>query len=202
MEIRPRVLLCDDHALIQKGAVSVLSDRCEIVGLAADGEEAVALAVRLSPDVVVLDISMPTRNGIEAARLIRGQVPDARIIVLSMHNDQHFLRLAVAAGVSAYVLKSDAAEDLPKALAAVSSGRRYFSPALSFVPTGLSSPLTGRQLEIIRLIAQGRANKEISHVLGISPKTVEFHRRRIVERFGVQSIAEAIRFAVERRLFT
>lgn len=207
---RLRVLIGDDHPLLLAGVRTLLGAHHEVVGAVTDGRELVEAAMRLKPDVVILDISMPHLNGIEAARQITANLP-AKIIFLSMHANPTYLTSALNAGASGYVLKTGAAEELLDAIREVSRGKYYFSPA--FGPAALEkiwlrsgrpardkAPLTARQREIVQLIAEGRSSKEIAHVLGISLKTVEFHRAQATARLGVHSTAELVKAAIEQEL--
>jgi DNA-binding NarL/FixJ family response regulator len=206
---RLRVLIGDDHPLTLQGVTTVLEPHYDIVGTASDGRTLVESALRLRPDLVILDVSMPEVHGVEAARQITAAVPSAKLIFLSMHTNTVYVREALNAGGRAYVRKAGAVGELLDAIRRVLAGEIYISPGLSFStagdPSGSSgrlarSPkgLTVRQLEILQLIADGRLSKEIAHILGISIKTVDFHRARIMARLGARSVAEVIRIALER----
>ena len=207
---RPRVLIADDHALIVSAVENLLRDTYDVVGSAENGQQLIEEATRLKPDVVILDISMPLVNGLEAAKQIQQVHPDAQFVFLSMHKGALYLRRAMEAGARAYVLKTGLIEELLDALRKIAAGETYFSPGLS-ISANSSRPLlpasdpgrgdlTNRQLEIVRLIAEGKLSKEIAHQLNISIKTVEFHRARIMARFGVQSVAELVRGAIDEGL--
>ncbi len=207
----PRVLLGDDHALVLSGIGSLLQSRYEVVGTAPDGRQLVQAAARLKPDFVVLDVSMPGLNGLEAAKQIRDCLPLAKLVFLSMHANPMYLRKAFDVGASAYVLKAGLVEELLEAMGQVARGNTYISPGFgqdvlqsfwnrSGKPSQQGEELTDRQREILQLIAEGRLSKQIADALGISIKTVEFHRGRIMARLGVHSIAESIRAAVEQGL--
>lgn len=206
-----RVLLADDHALIMAGVRSALGPQFEIVGEAGDGSALLRAAETLRPDLVILDISMPVLNGLESARRIRKILPTARLIFLSQHNDPAYLREALKIGATGYVLKSEAGEVLSGAAAAVMRGETYISPGFGEpVIAGLwnrcgeinneSADLTARQREILQLILEGRANKEIADLLHLSVKTIEFHRARIMTKLGVGSAAQLAKVAVQRGL--
>ena len=206
-----RILLGDDHSLIVDGIRGLLATRYDVVGAANNGKDLIAAALRLVPDLVVLDISMPILNGIDAAREIKRALPDTRLVFLSMHSNAIYLRKALEAGASAYVLKSGASEELLKAIEVVNSGELYISPGFSreVIDTMRNQPrrstrvlidLTLRQRQILQLIAEGRQNKEIAEVLHVSVKTVEFHRARLMTKLGVHTVAEITRFAIEEGL--
>lgn len=205
--MRPlRILLGDDHALLLNGVKGLLTTRYEVVGTAENGRALVDAAVALRPDIVILDVSMPLLNGIDAARQIRDLLPAALIVFLSMHANPIYVRKGFALGASGYVLKSGAAEELLVALEQVTRGRQYVSPefgddflapggeraTLSRAPTAL----TDRQRQILQLVAEGRHNKEIAEILSVSVKTVEFHRGRLMHKLGARSVAELTRYAI------
>ena len=206
-----RVLLGDDHVLILDGIRAALQPHFEIVGQAQDGKALLQAAQRLRPDVIILDISMPLLNGFEAARQLRKQVPTAKLIFLSQHLNPAYLKQALKIGASGYVLKTGATEELEKAIAMIVRGKIYISPSFGEdVIAGLwnrsgdinkeSEELTERQREILQLIVEGKANKEIADILHVSVKTVEFHRARLMTRLGVRSVAELTKVALQQGL--
>ena len=205
-----RVLLVDDHALVRSGIRSLVSSFTgfEVVGEAADGREAVALARQLHPDVVLLDIGMPGLNGLDAADRIARTVPECRVVVLSMHATEHHVRQALERGVSAYVIKDAAPETLEQALNSVAAGRRYLSPPLSqrLLASGTiprddgDRILTGRQREILQLIAEGHSSRDIAERLRISVKTVETHRAQLMQRLAIHDVAGLTRYAIRTGL--
>lgn len=207
-----RILLGDDHALLLAGIKGLLHGRHNVVGTAENGRTLVEAALHLEPDVVVLDISMPLWNGIDAGREIRAALPAAKLVFLSMHSNAIFLRKALAIGASAFVLKSGAAEELLLAIDCVRRGQTYFSPCFgSDVLDSITTPppgksirgtpqLTSRQREILQLIAEGRQSKEIAAHTGLSLKTIEFHRGRILAKTGARSVADLTRFAIQEGL--
>ena len=202
---RARILLADDHLLTLEGVRAILESQHEITGAVADGRAAVDEATRLHPDLVVLDITMPLLNGIDAAREIRKQVPGAKILFVTMHVKPAYLEAALAAGASGYVVKSAAREELLKAVASVLAGRRYVTPGLALDSMDNASLFPGRRLsarqrEILQLVAEGKAAKEIAHILKISVKTVAFHRDSIKQKLGIRTIAELTRYALEQGL--
>jgi DNA-binding NarL/FixJ family response regulator len=206
-----RVLLGDDHALVLSGIKSLLEPHYQVIGTASDGRQLVNAALRLRPDFVILDLSMPQLNGLEAAKQIRTSLPSAKLIFLSMHTNPMYLRQAFDAGASGYVLKAGVVEELLEAMRQVVSGNTYVSPGFgpdvlqslwtrSGKPSREGEQLTDRQREILQLIADGLLSKQIADTLGISIKTVDFHRGRLMDRLGVRSIAELVRIAVEQGL--
>jgi len=207
---RPRVLVADDHTMVRQGLVGILkaSGEVEVVGEAADGHEAVEKALETRPDVVILDVSMPRLNGIEAARRIRKALPETRILVLTMHDDDEYVHKMVNAGASGYILKDGAAWELVTAIQTLHAGKDYFTAqarkALNgFAPSASDDPiarLTDREREIFQLLTEGKRNAEIATLLGISPKTVDNHRTRLMEKIGVHSVSELLRFAARRGL--
>jgi len=206
---RLRIVVGDDHALVLKGIKALLESEFEVVGTASDGRALVETVLHLKPDLVVLDVSMPEMNGIEAARLIHEALPSVRLVFLSMHTNPLYLRRAFESGGEGYVLKAGASEELLTAIRRVLGGEVYLSPGfghdmqekLEFgIPRKQDGELTSRQREILLLIAEGRFSKEIAHILNISIKTVDFHRARLMTRLGVHSVAELIRRAIEEGL--
>ncbi len=208
-----RVLVADDHTMIRQGLISILraDDEFEVVGEAAEGNEAVEKAVQSRPDVVVLDLTMPRLNGLEAARRIRKALPRTRILVLTMHDDEEYVLRTVRAGASGYVVKDGATAELVAAIRAVSAGQGYFGPqaakalAASYERGGAVAEdpyerLTTREREVFHLLIEGRTNAQIARLLFISPKTVDNHRTRLMEKLGVHSTAELIRYAAKHKL--
>jgi DNA-binding NarL/FixJ family response regulator len=207
----PRLLLCDDHALVLEGLRAMLERTYEIVGTAADGRAGVAAAEELQPDIVLLDISMPILNGIEAARRIRKLVPKTRVIFVTMYSDATFVHEAFRAGASGYVVKTAAAKELTTAIQEVSKGRIYITPHVTehFMRSLVSSPmdmpdllrgLTPRQREVLQLVAEGMAVKEIASALAIAPKTVEFHKTAIMRTLSLFTTADLTKYAVRHGL--
>jgi DNA-binding NarL/FixJ family response regulator len=206
---RPRVLLGDDHALILGGVRATLAPRFDVVGEATDGKALVAEAERLRPDIVVLDISMPLLNGFEAARQLRQILPSAGLIFLSQHLSPAYLRQALEIGVAGYVLKSETTDELEPAINRVLKGETYASPrfgddtlsGLRGRDGGLNrkkSELSERQRQILQLLIDGRSNKEVSSLMNLSIKTIEFHRAQIMSKLGAHSAAELARLAIQQ----
>lgn len=204
---KPRLLLANDHTILVEGLKALLAPQFEVVATVADGRAVLEAAQRYQPDLIVLDISMPGLNGIEAARQLKQANPGAKLIVLTMHPDLSFVSAAFDAGVSGYVLKQSAATELVKALHEVDGGRRYISsliqerlgtemPAFLRRPKELSGELTSRQREVLQLVAEGRVRKEIAQILGVSVKTVEFHKQKITEKLGIHTDAALTAYAI------
>jgi DNA-binding NarL/FixJ family response regulator len=200
-----RILLADDHAIVRDGLKSVLvREGFEIVAEASDGREAVELARKLRPDAVVMDVSMPSLNGIDAAREIHGAWPQTKTILLTVHKQSQFILEALRAGVKGYVLKAQASGDLVHAIRAALQGGTYLSPGISdsVVQAALTKekaerdPLTQREREVLQLIAEGKTNKEISAALAMSVKTVESHRRNLMLKLDIHETASLVRHAI------
>jgi DNA-binding NarL/FixJ family response regulator len=212
--VRVRIVVADDHALVREGIRRVLEEDpgFEVVAEAADGEETLALVAATAPDVVVLDISMPRLSGLDVTRRLRDEHPKVRTLILSMHDDTEYVLRAVRAGAAGYLLKDDAGPQLLRqAVRAVHAGDSFFSPAvasrltdaLRSDPSASDDPfgsLTGRELEVLRLVAAGRSNKQIASELGISRRTVESHRESLMRKLGIRTVAGLTRFALEQGL--
>ena len=207
-----RILLADDHALVRAGMRSLLQDLgdIEVVAEASDGAEALAAAERARPDVVLMDIAMKGMNGLEAAARLRERQPQAKIIILSMHTSEEYVLLALRAGAAAYLIKDSATSELELALKCVMRGDTYLSPAISRqvvdgyvqrVGVGIGpDPLTPRQRDVLKRIAEGRSTKEIAFDLNLSVKTVETHRAQIMDRLGIRDVAGLVRYAMRAGL--
>jgi len=215
---RLRILVADDHELVRRGIRGLLRARrgWTVVGEAMNGREAVEKANRLKPDVAILDISMPDLDGLQATRQIRKAVPTTEVVVLTMHESDQMVRRVLDAGALGYVLKSDLATQLVKAVKDVSAGKQFLTPRISdmvlkgFLKTGNQVDKTGRsqarptprEIEVIRLLADGKANKEIAVELGITIRTVETHRAKIMLKLGLHSLTELIHYAIRHKIFT
>jgi DNA-binding NarL/FixJ family response regulator len=208
-----RVLAADDHSIVLTGIRNLIEREYELVGQAMDGRSLVNEALRLRPDLVLLDIGMPLLNGIEAAKQIKRAWPEAKLLFVSMHANAMYLREAMRTGASGYVLKSSASEELLPAMKQALKGQIYISPAFGSevlenfrhdAPTKprAAAGLTGRQREVLQLIAEGHSNKEVAAILRVSVKTAEFHRARIMRQLGLYSSAELAAFAVREGLVT
>src|SRR5688572_2390273 len=208
-----RILLGDDHTVVRQGLRKILEDHegWQVIGEAANGRDAVRLALALQPDVAVLDIGMPLLNGIEATRQIVRRLPTMGILILSMHSDEAFITPALQAGARGYLLKDSADTDLIRGVTAVSGGKSFFSPAAAKVmlddylrhlaKKGIVDryeALSEREREIFQLVAEGRSNKEVADLLSISVATVETHRAHILQKLDVHSTAELVLYAVRR----
>src|SRR6476660_8266751 len=208
------VLLADDHNIVRHGLKALLTAEGDInvIAEAQNGREAVQLAAKLLPEVVVMDLAMPLLNGWEATRQIVKAVPSARIVVLSTYGDDDHVQQAIAAGAAAYLLKQTAAADLVKAIREVKKGNAYFSPAIAkrlreqtcrpeeavTEPNPADAELTPREAEVLQLIAEGFANKQIAGELGLSVKTVEKHSQQVMQKLDIHNIAGLVRHAVEK----
>jgi two-component system, NarL family, response regulator NreC len=208
-----RVLLADDHAIVRRGLRSILATEpgLTVVGEAGDGQEALRLAKDLHPDIVVLDLAMPMLNGIDVAARLQKMERAPRTVILSMHSDESYIIRALAAGARAYLLKDATDEDLIPAIRAVAAGRPFFSPAVTAVlvedymrrlqDRGLTDSyhlLTDREKEVLQLLAEGRANKEVATLLDLSLSTVETHRANLMQKLNLHNTAEVVLYAVRK----
>lgn len=207
-----RIMIADDHELVRRGVRGVLRSRpgWRVVGQAANGRVAVERTIKLKPDVAILDISMPELDGVEAVRQIRQAVPDTKVLVLTMHESDQMVQRALDAGAHGYILKSDLTDSLLKGVSAVVGGKRFLAPKISeIVLDGFlnrknqpqrgnraDARTTPRELEIIRLLAQEKSNKQIAAQLGIAVRTVETHRANFMLKLGLHSLAELIHYAM------
>jgi two-component system, NarL family, response regulator NreC len=201
-----RVVLADDHALVRDGLRAVLAREPDIavIGEAADGREALAVVDAMRPDVVVLDLSMPVLNGLDAARQLAGRDRGPRPILITMHLEDRYVLEALRAGVRGYVLKKQAAADLVQAIRDVAAGRVYLSPGISAavadaIRTGASPPedrLTPRERQVLQLVAEGKTTKEIAAILEVSVKTVDAHRTNLMQKLDLHDVASLTRLAI------
>jgi DNA-binding NarL/FixJ family response regulator len=206
----PRVMLADDHTLLVEAFRRLLESKCEIVGAVSDGRTLLDTAPALKPDVIVLDISMPLLNGLDAARQLREVLPTAKIIFLTMNEDPDLAVEAMRLGASGYLLKSSAASELFRAIQMALRGKVYVTPQISrgmqelFIrdPRGKQhdKSLTPRQREVVQLLAEGRSMKQAADVLKVTPRTVAFHKYRIMEGLGLKTSAELVQFAIKNRI--
>lgn len=201
------VLLVDDHALVRKGFRRMLEDDAAIsvVGEASEGEEAVRLALELKPKVVVMDCALPGVNGIDATRRIRAKMPDATVLMLSMHSEDTLVRQSLEAGARGYILKNALELDLVSAIKRVAEGHLVLDPQLAKPATlkgERDSGLTVRELEVLRHIVAGKSNKEIAAELGLSANTVGVHRANIMDTLGIHKTAELVVYAIRNGLVT
>jgi two-component system, NarL family, response regulator NreC len=207
---RTRVVLADDHAVMRQGLRSLLEDEAdfEVVGDAGDGMKVLALVKDLRPDVVIMDVAMPLLNGIEATRKISLEFPNVRVLALSMHSDVQHVSRALRAGAAGYIVKECAFEEVVRAARTVANGRTYLGPeALEMMvkdylrrsrsdPDRVERLLSSREREVLQLLAEGNSTKEIADVLSISGKTVETHRAKLMEKLGLDSVAELTKYAI------
>ena len=210
MKPRPRILLADDHTMLLAAFQQLLAPTCEVVGAVADGRALLEAALRLKPEVIVLDISMPLLNGIEACRQLQPKLPDTRWVFLTVNEDPVLAAEAFRLGASGFLLKSSAASELFSAIQMALEGRRYVTPLLTKgEPLGVfldraSNPhgekLTARQREVLQLLAEGKVMKEVADILGVTPRTVAFHKYAIMEQLGVKTSAELVQYAVRHGL--
>ena len=204
-----RILLADDHGIFRQGVKALLErEGFRVDGEAADGHTAIQMASQLTPDVVVVDLAMPLLNGLDAAREITRVSPRTRTILLTMHAEDPYVARALQAGVRGYVLKSQAAEDLVQAIREVARGAVYLSPGVSqtVVEAYLTKrdlptdPLTPREHQVLQLIAEGKTTKEVASLLGVSVKTAESHRMRIMTKLDIHETAGLVRYAIRQGL--
>jgi DNA-binding NarL/FixJ family response regulator len=207
--MKPTVVIADDHLLVLEGLKRVVENECCVIGSATNGRELVSLAAALNPDIVLLDVTMPLLNGIEAARQIKARNNKTKIIFVTMQLSREYIREAFEAGASGYVLKHAAASELGTAIRLVNLGEYFVSPTASERYLGSDAPssknpallftaLTPRQREVLQLVAEGKSAKEIAAILFISVKTVEFHKKRLMEELNLAGTAELVRYAVEQ----
>jgi two-component system, NarL family, response regulator NreC len=210
-----RVLVADDHTIVRKGLVSLLVDsgECDVVAEAGDGLEAVEKALAVRPEVAVVDLSMPRLGGLEAVRRIREELPETHVLVLTVHEEEEYVLPIVRAGASGYLVKDSAVAELLAAVRALRSGQGYFGPQAARVlaeqyrrpegaPEDPYGALTPREREVFHLVVDGRTTKEIARALGISVKTADNHRYRLMEKLGVHNTAELVRYAARKGLLT
>jgi DNA-binding NarL/FixJ family response regulator len=206
-----RILIADDHGIVRAG-IKLLLERqtgMHVVAEAADGAEAVEVALRTRPDLCILDVGMPRLTGLQAAREIRAQMPEARVLMLSMHDDEHYLFEALKAGASGYVLKREADQDLVGAVRAVQAGEAFLTNAaersiirqwMADGAAGPAIPLTPREEEVVKLIAEAHTNAQIAEILHLAEKTIESHRANVLRKLGMRDRVELVRYAIRRGL--
>ena len=214
--MRTKILLADDHKIIRDGLRALIEkeQNMEVVAEACDGRTTVRKAKELMPHIIIIDISMPDLNGIEATRQIISNAPNSKIIALSMHSDRRFVINMLEAGAAGYLLKDSAFEELTMAIKTVLSGKTYLSPSIAGVVvenamrnstqknTQTRAELTAREREVLQLLAEGRTTKRIATQLSVSVKTIETHRRQVMEKLDIHSVAELTKYAVREGLTT
>jgi DNA-binding NarL/FixJ family response regulator len=195
---KPTVLMADDHRIVLEGLRVMLDEEFEVLPPVTNGRELVEAALRLRPDVVIADISMPLLNGIEAARQLQEMGSPAKIVFLTMHADQTYVARALHGGASAYVLKHSASDELVTAIRAVLRGQTYISPAVqsAAAPSKEVMEVTPRQREVLQLLAEGKSAKEIGGILDISARTVEAHKYKMMDELGLKSTAQLVQYAI------
>ncbi len=203
-----RVVLADDHTMFREGVKALLErEGIDVVGEAGDGRDAVRLVRERHPDVAMLDMNMPVMNGLDAAREIGGSAPKTRVVLLTMFRERSYVFEALRAGVRGYVLKGQAASELVGAMRQVLGGAVYLSPEISDLvidaltkPVSIADPLTGRERQVLQLVAEGRTTKTIAAVLGVSARTAESHRNRIMRKLDIHATAGLVRYAIRQGL--
>jgi DNA-binding NarL/FixJ family response regulator len=202
---RPRILLADDHAMLLEAFTALLTPEFDVAGTVTDGRMLVDAFARLHPDVVVLDIAMPLLNGLDAGRQLRAQRTSVKLIYLTMNPDPYLAGEALRLGASGYVLKSSAALELLQAIREALRGRSYITPLIArdavgalIGNSGAPPDLTTRQREVLQLLAEGRSMKEVGAILDVTPRTVAFHKYRMMEQLRLKTSAELVQFAVKQ----
>ena len=204
-----RIVLADDHVLVRQGLKSLIErEHFQVLAEASDGQDAVRLIEAHHPDIAILDISMPVLNGIDAARGLSRSAPKTKVILLTQHEEEQYIHEALEAGVKGYVLKSQVANDLIQAIRQVCRGEFYLSPGISRAVMEAyrnksdrpADPLTVRERQVLQLIAEGKSTKDTASVLGISVKTAESHRMRLMQKLNIHETASLVRYAVRRGL--
>jgi DNA-binding NarL/FixJ family response regulator len=208
--MRPRVLIADDHNMVAEGLRSLLEKHYDVIGMVQDGRKLIEEAPKLKPDVVVVDISMPLLNGLDAAQRLKLALPNVKLVFLTMKDDPNIAAAAMQLGAVGYVLKNDASSELLKAVAEVLRGKSYITDKVRPEDWAVrdararqfAKDLTPRQEEVLQLLAEGKSMKEIADILKVSEKTVEFHKYHIMQAFNLKNNAEMVLFALKRNLIS
>src|SRR5208283_1138467 len=210
MNHRPRILLADDHTMLLDAFRRLLEPQCEIVGMASDGRALIELALKTNPEIIVLDISMPRLNGMDACAQLRRKLPGVKFIFLTVNEDPDLAAEAIGLGASAFLLKKSASAELTLAIESALSGRTYITPLITKgKPLGAflgeaakptAEKLTTRQREVLQLLAEGKQMKEAADILKLTPRTIAFHKYAIMEQLGLKTSAELVQYAVEHHL--
>jgi len=206
--MRPRVLLADDHALLLGAFEKLLASECDVVGMVTDGRALVTEALNLKPDVIVLDVTMPKLNGLDAGRQVKAQLPRTKLVFVTMNEDPDLAAEAFRIGASAYLLKRSAASELLAAIREVMKGRSYVTPLVTSGLVGSlldqgerpKHELTPREREVLQLLAEGYSMKEAADMLNVTPRTIAFHKYKMMEQLGIRTTAELIQLAVKNHL--
>lgn len=208
-----KILVADDHNLVRQGIVALLNveSDMQVIGEASDGIEAVRLAKKFNPDIVIMDLSMPNLNGLEATHQIKRDASDVKVLILTQHENEEYVMQIIKAGASGYVLKTSVSDDLIKAIKEIQKGEKFFSPSISRMilddyikrTQGLQTEnkapeLTHREKEVLQLIAEGRTNQEVARKLFISVRTVEFHRANIMHKLQLNDLASLIKYTIQK----
>ncbi len=212
MNHRPRVVLADDHVMLLDAFRRLLEPQCEIVGTACDGRALIELALKANPEIIILDISMPLLNGMDACAQLRHKLPAVKFIFLTVNEDADVAAQAFELGASAFLLKSSASAELTRAIECALSGRTYITPLITGgKPLGVfldeaagpsAERLTIRQREVLQLLAEGKMMKEAADILKVTPRTIAFHKYAIMEHLGIKTSAELVQYAVKHHLVT
>lgn len=208
-----RILVADDHRIVREGIVRILDDSpdCRVVAQAADGVEAVELALELKPDIVVIDLTMPRLGGLDAVRRLNAQLPQVRVLVLTVHEDEEYIVPIIKAGAAGYLVKDSASKELTDAIAKIAAGGVYFGPQATKIlaeqyqrPTHLAADpyggLTDREREVFHLVVEGKTNKQIANIMGIALKTANNHRTNMMNKLDLHNTADIVRFAARKGL--
>jgi DNA-binding NarL/FixJ family response regulator len=209
---RPRVLIADDHTFVAEACMNLLEPEFEVVGIVADGQALLEKAPDLKPDIIVLDVGMPLLNGLEAGKRIKSMVRTVKIVYLTMNNDLGIAAEAFRLGASGYLLKTSAAAELPSAIREVLKGKLYVSPLITkdvdtfFLEIRVShmgqEKLTNRQREVLQLLAEGRSMKEVAYILKLTPRTVAFHKYKIMELLRLKTNADLVQYAIREHVIS